>query len=177
MRAWAKMIGLVAVALLVAEFIVGRPLHRVPPGEPAPDFALQDLSGRQVALKGLRGQVVALNFWASWCAPCRYEMPDLAEVWRRNHDRCFEILGVAEQSGGDDEVRAASQLFGIPYPVLNDRSGAVADLFKVPGFPRTYLIDTEGRIREVFDGALSREELERVIAPLLPVSAGACPRT
>src|SRR3990172_11744285 len=82
---------------------------KAPPGTTAPGFALQDTDGRRVSLEGLKGRVVAVNFWATWCGPCQEEIPDLAKIYSANKSKCFEMLGVAEESGARDEVVAAAR--------------------------------------------------------------------
>ncbi len=178
MSGWAKLAGLVVATLLGVQLLVQgtRSKGGVAVGAPAPALALPDLDGHTFDLQKLKGRVVAVNFWATWCGPCQFELPTLAETWLKNHDRCFEILGVAEESGNDADLKLAGQKLGIPYPILNDVGGTLADRFKVPGYPRTYLIDTEGKIRRIYDGALRPGELERAIGPLLPKAPQSCPR-
>jgi cytochrome c biogenesis protein CcmG/thiol:disulfide interchange protein DsbE len=113
--------------------------------------------------------VVAVNFWASWCGPCLAEMPELAEVWRRNRGRCFELLGVAEESAREDVLEVSGK---VPYPVLVDERAEAAAAWKVPGYPHTYLVDAEGRLVKVFRGAVRGRDLEDAVRPLLPAS---CP--
>jgi cytochrome c biogenesis protein CcmG/thiol:disulfide interchange protein DsbE len=167
-KPWAK-IALLAVAAVVVTQLLVRPPARVERGAPAPPLALPDLQGRTVDLSGLRGRVVAVNFWATWCGPCLAEIPELAEVWRRHQGGCFELLGVAEESDRADVARAAADM---PYPVLVDGRRQVGDAWGVPGYPHTYLVDREGRLVQVFRGAVTRRDLEDAIAPLLPSS---CP--
>ncbi len=140
-----------------------------PPGEAAPPLALRDLAGRTVDLAKLRGKVVAVNFWATWCAPCLEEIPELAQVWSEHRGGCFELLGVAEESAREDVARIAAT---IPYPVLFDERAVALSAWRVPGYPRTYLLDRDGKIRHVFEGALRKRQLEEAIRPLLP---DACP--
>jgi cytochrome c biogenesis protein CcmG/thiol:disulfide interchange protein DsbE len=142
----------------------------------APALALPDLSGRPVSLASLQGRAVAVNFWASWCPPCRAEIPELSAYYRENHDRCFEMLGVAESSGGRDDVAAAATRLGIAYPVLLDPDGAAAGRFGVDGLPHTVIIDAQGKVRSVFEGAIGREELNAALGPLLPPRGTPCPR-
>jgi cytochrome c biogenesis protein CcmG/thiol:disulfide interchange protein DsbE len=136
---------------------------------PAPPLSLPALDGRVVDLAALRGKVVAVNFWATWCAPCQRELPELAAAWVANRDRCFELLGVVEESARDDVEALAGR---IPYPVLIDPRAEAAAAWKVAGYPRTYLLDPEGRVRKIFEGALRRDELEAAVARLRPAS---CP--
>jgi cytochrome c biogenesis protein CcmG/thiol:disulfide interchange protein DsbE len=169
MKSWTKLAVLVLAAVVAGQLLVGRSSPPVPAGDDAPPLALPDLAGTTVDLAKLRGKVVAVNFWASWCPPCREELPELAEVWTEHRGRCFELLGVAEESAREDVVRIAS---AIPYPVLLDEKAEALSSWRVAGYPRTYLLDTEGKVRRVFDGALRKRQLEEAIRPLLPAT---CP--
>lgn len=167
MRPWLKLALLALTAVVVTQILVQKAGKPLAAGAPPPPLTLPDLQGRPVDLAALRGKVVAVNFWATWCAPCRQELPELAEAWAANHDRCFELLGVVEESAREDVVAAASR---IPYPVLVDQRAEAAAAWQVTAYPRTYLVDAEGKVRQVFDGPVSRRELEAAAAPLLPPS-------
>src|SRR5512143_219218 len=115
MKSWAKLAVLVVAAVVGAQLLVRGWQPRRSSGagaSPAPSLSLADLGGKRIDLASLRGKVVAVNFWATWCAPCQFEIPEIAEVWRENRDRCFEVLGVAEESAVED-VRRMSP--AIPY--------------------------------------------------------------
>ncbi len=169
MSRWLKVAVLIVAAVMVTRLALQR--SRPPPasGAPAPALALADLAGRRMDLAELRGRVVAVNFWATWCGPCQLEIPELARAWEENHGRCFEILGVAEESARDDLEKASAR---IPYPVLVDDRGDVAAGWKVLGYPNTFVVDTEGKVRQIFQGAVRRDELLEAVKPLLPAS---CP--
>jgi len=165
-----KLAILAVAAIVVAQLFVQRSEPVFAEGAAAPPLALADLAGRQVDLASLKGRVVAVNFWASWCGPCQEEIPELAAVWSENRDRCFEILGVAEESAREDVVRLAS---AIPYPILLDARAEALTPWRVQAYPRTYLVDAEGKVRQVFQGALRKQQLEKAIRPLLPAT---CPQ-
>jgi cytochrome c biogenesis protein CcmG/thiol:disulfide interchange protein DsbE len=172
MRPWLKVVLLVLLAGVGALLLTPDPgTGGTLVGEAAPAFLLPDLAGRETSLASLRGRAVVLNFWATWCAPCLEEMPALAAAWRDSRGRCLEILGVAEESGRE-EVRAEAARMGVGFPVLLDARGEVARAYGVTGYPRTYLVDAEGKVRQVFTGKVSRERLEAALAPLVPAT---CP--
>jgi cytochrome c biogenesis protein CcmG/thiol:disulfide interchange protein DsbE len=176
MRSWVKLLVLGAAAVVAAEIVLRAPDPKAPPpGAPAPAFSLPDLGGREVSLGSLKGRVVAVNFWATWCGPCREEIPDLARVYAENRGKCFEMLGVAEESGSREEVAEAAGKLGVNYPVLLDDKAEAGDAFRIPGYPRTFLIDHEGRIRKVFEGQVEKAELDVALAPLLAEAPRSCP--
>jgi cytochrome c biogenesis protein CcmG/thiol:disulfide interchange protein DsbE len=172
MKSWLKLGSLVLLGFAVAQVLLrdaGGELPQV--GKAAPPLRLPDLEGRPVDLASLRGRVVAVNFWATWCPPCRDELPALSEVWRSGRARCLEVLGVTGESTRED-VQEMVRSFGVPYPVLLDADGAVGRAWGLVGYPRTYLLDGEGTVRRVFTGAVTRSALETAAAPFLPA---ACP--
>jgi len=134
--------------------------------QPAPDFALDDLEGRSVRLSDLRGQVVLVNLWATWCPPCRAEMPDLAALYQAYKDQGFIILGV------DDQERAQTVADFMarnpaPYPILLDPDSRVARAFRVNYLPASFLIDRRGVLRATLPGQSARVRLENALKPLL----------
>jgi cytochrome c biogenesis protein CcmG/thiol:disulfide interchange protein DsbE len=170
MRPWLKLVLLVLLAGVGALLLTPDPgTGGALVGEAAPAIVLPDLAGRETSLASLRGRAVALNFWATWCAPCLEEMPALSAAWRASRGRCLEVVGIAEESGRE-EAQAEVARMGIGFPILMDAKGDVARAYGVTGYPRTYLIDGEGKVRQVFTGKVSRERLEAALAPLVPAS-------
>jgi peroxiredoxin len=138
-------------------------------GIPAPDLELERLDGGTVRLRDLRGKVVLLNFWASWCVPCREEMPLLAAIYRDYHAQGLEILGVNLTSQDDfGEVRKFVEEFDLPFPILLDPNGRAERDYRIFGVPTTVFITREGIVHRVKVGILKgREDVEQTIRPLL----------
>jgi peroxiredoxin len=137
--------------------------------EPAPDVQLKTTDGKPLKLSELRGQVVLLNFWATWCVPCRSEIPGLNEMQRDLAGRGLKVLGVST-SDSADLVREYQKDVRQDYTVaLGD--DAVAASYAVGVLPTTFVIDREGRIRHKIIGEKSRAEFEALVAPLLDEQA------
>ena len=123
----------------------------------APDFVLARLDGEgDVRLSELRGKVVVLNFWASWCIPCKKEAPYLETVWQENRRRGVVVLGVDAKDFRVDARRFARR-FGLTFPLAYDGPGDTLDDFGVTGFPETFVLDRQGRVVEAFAGAVDAE--------------------
>lgn len=138
-------------------------------GFPAPDLSLETLGGQRLALADRRGQVVVVNFWASWCGPCRAEMPALQRLYSDMSGRGLEILAV-NSTVQDSQATAQSfaDEFGLSFPILLDRDGAATHAYRVQALPSTFVIDRQGVIRSVlYGGPLSEATLRAAIDPLL----------
>ena len=139
----------------------------------APDFALKDADGRTVRLSDYRGKVVLLDFWATWCDPCRYEIPWFMEMERKRKDRGFAVLGVSMDDDGWEAVKPFIAELGVNYRVLvgNDE---IAQLYGgVDALPTTFLIDREGKIAFVHVGLGNRRDFEDGVEQLLQTPAPA----
>ena len=122
-------------------------------GGPAPDFLLSDLQGREIALAAQRGRVVFVNFWATWCPPCREEAPSLQRLYDQVGSENFEILAVSiDAPSARDEVAEFGREFGLTFPILLDPQKGAHRAFGVTGVPETYMIDPQGRVVERFIG-------------------------
>lgn len=135
----------------------------------APEFSLVDPAGEQIALQDMDGAVIVLNFWASWCPPCRAEMPDLREVYLENRDRGLEVVAV--NSTFQDSRSAAlafADEFDLPFTLLFDETGVVSNRYLVRALPTTFFIDREGVIRKVIvGGPMSTTTLQTTVESLL----------
>jgi peroxiredoxin len=138
-------------ALLVTAFAATSLASSGLEGQPAPDFALKSSTGENLRLSEYRGDVVMINFWATWCGPCRQEMPLLDELYTRYARVGFSLLGV----NIDDDSRRAMQMIdelGVHFPVLFDSRKEVSRLYEVDAMPVTVLVDREGVVRYVHHG-------------------------
>lgn len=120
-------------------------------GQTAPDFALKSSSGENLRLSEYRGDVVMVNFWATWCGPCRQEMPLLDELYARYGRVGFSLLGVNIDDNRSKAMNMVSEL-GVSFPVLFDSTKEVSKLYDVEAMPVTVLIDREGTVRYVHHG-------------------------
>ena len=120
-------------------------------GQKAPDFALKSSTGENLRLSEYRGDVVMINFWATWCGPCRQEMPLLDELYNRYQRVGFNLLGVNIDDDSSRAMQMAEEL-GIDFPVLFDASKEVSRLYEVEAMPVTVLVDREGTVRYVHHG-------------------------
>jgi len=132
-----------------------------------PEFTLPDLNGRNVSLRSFEGkQIVVLNLWATWCGPCRHEIPDFNAVYEIYKDRGVEFLGLSVDSDAAEVVPPFLKELPIAYPVLLG-SQELSFRYGVRGLPTTFIIDKSGRVQRRFVGMINREALERELQKLL----------
>jgi peroxiredoxin len=136
------------------------------PGQLAFDFSLSDVNGQRIKLSDLHGHPVVINFWATWCPPCRQEAPALQAAYQRYRDRGVIWLGVDLREDAKEVLKFASQ-FSLTYPLLLDGDGVVSDRYQVRGIPTTVFLDTEGVIRARHVGPLTEDKISEYLTPLL----------
>ncbi len=139
-------------------------------GGPAPGFKLATFDGHEISLEDLRGKAVVLNFWATWCGPCRTEMPDLQAFYDDHRPQGLELIGVNIQESAED-VTQYRQMLGISFPTVLDSDGSVTREYLVRGVPSTFFIDPQGTIRQVQIGPLNRKGLNEKLARTLESDA------
>ena len=126
-------------------------------GQLAPDFEISDFDGSRHTLSDFRGQVVYVNFWATWCGPCRKEMPQFVAAYEAHRDEGLVVIGLNLQES-ESIIRPFTEDFGIDFPVLIDRDGEVGDDYRLLGLPATYFIGRDGVIESAFIGPFEAEE-------------------
>jgi thiol-disulfide isomerase/thioredoxin len=162
-------------------YLVGEAREGLRVGDLAPELSwttddgatatLADLDGNPVTLESLRGKLVWLNFWASWCPPCQGETPVLRELDERYRDQGLAIVGVAVQETAPDVVKAYVERYGLAYPIGFDATANVFDTYKVFALPTQYFIGPDGRILGVVNGPIDEAEGAKLIEGWLPDGA------
>jgi peroxiredoxin len=139
--------------------------------KPAPDFALKDADGKVVHLSDYRGKVVLLDFWATWCGPCKIEIPWFMDMQRQDKDRGFEVLGVAMDDEGWEAVKPFVSKIGVNYRIVIGNDTTAQLYGGVDALPTTFLIDRTGRIAAVHIGLTSKKDFEDGVEQLLQAPA------
>ncbi len=132
----------------------------------APEFSLPALDGRQVSLNDLRGQIVLINFWATWCPPCRAEMPEIQALYESHRGQNFTVLAI-NQAEDDRSASQFAQQLRLTFPILLDRDGAIARQYQLQALPTSFFIDRDGVIRAASLGQMNRAYMEAELAKLL----------
>lgn len=174
-------VGLIVVALIVGGVGIGldaaetddstsaNSLEPAPvAGHPAPDFTLKTPDGRKISLSDFKGQPVIINFWATWCGPCRVEMPHLQAAYEAHQADGLVVLGVnLTERDSPQHVPDFLAEFGLTFPVVLDEDGSVAETYRVFGQPASIFVDKDGIIHQVFQGPVNEQFINERVAELL----------
>ena len=133
----------------------------------APQFALKDVNGRTVRLSDYHGRVVLINFWATWCPPCRAEMPDLVRLQREHAKQGLQIIGITYPPERKDRVRRFARSLKVNYPIVLGTREIKARFTSEETLPLTVVINRDGKVTDIISGILLREEFDEKIKPLL----------
>ena len=143
----------------------------------APDFGLKDLSGRTVRLSDLRGKVVVLNFWATWCPPCRHEIPWFIDLQKKYGPKGLQVVGVSMDSASPADVAEFAKRMGINYTVAMGDSQVAARYGGVRVLPTTFYIGRDGRIIRSVPGLITQNQIEQIVTTALAVQPQEPPRS
>jgi thiol-disulfide isomerase/thioredoxin len=142
-------------------------------GTPAPNFTLQTLDGKNLSLSDLRGKAVLVNFWATWCGPCKIETPWLVEMQNQYGSAGLQVVGVAMDDSGKDEIEKFAKDMGVNYPVLMGKE-AVGDAYGgIPALPESFFVGRDGKIVDRIIGLKGRDEIEDAVKKALGTQVGA----
>lgn len=171
-------VGLILFLVLPGAQISGSSVHPSPgtkttqplaiapvEGAIAPDFALPTPGGDEVNLYNLRGKVVLLNFWATWCGPCRLEMPSLQDRFDLLSDQGFTVLGINFDEP-EGLVAQYGEDLGLTFPLLLDKGGRIQEVYRIRGYPTSIFVDREGMIKILHIGIMSESQLDEYLAEM-----------
>lgn len=153
--------------LWVAALFLASAVAHAQEARKAPALALKDIRGRTVRLSDYKGRVVLLNFWATWCPPCRAEMPDLVKMQRRHAKQGLQVVGVTYPPEKISRVRRFARRLGVNYPIALGTKRTKGLFAQTDTLPLTIVIDREGQIRDTIEGILLPDEFEQKVRPLL----------
>lgn len=159
------LVPIIAIILLIGVYLLSRPSKTNDAAPTAPDFSFSLLNGKRINLSDYQGKPVVINFWASWCPPCRAEAPTLTKIANRYKGQ-VQFLGVVYQDS-EANARAFIKEFGIPYPNGIDVDGKITAAYKVTGVPETFFVDKDGRLQGHWIGAIDEPTLTGYIDKLL----------
>ena len=151
----------------VAGLLLASTVAHAQEAQKAPPLALKDIRGRTVRLSDYKGRVVLLNFWATWCPPCRAEMPDLVKMQREYAKQGLQVVGVTYPPETVSRVRRFARRLGVNYPIALGTKETKSLFARTDTLPVTVVIDRDGNIRDTIEGIMLPEEFEQKVKPLL----------
>lgn len=161
-------LGLLLVALVFALYssFVKDP-NAVKVGSTAPNFSLEQLNGPEMSLSDLKGKGVVLNFWGTWCEPCKAEMPALQQKYEALKDKGLVVVGV-NIGEAPVTVEPFVKQMGVNFPILLDRNSQITKLYRIGPIPTTFFVSPDGKVEEIFIGQMNEAMIESKVAKILP---------
>jgi thiol-disulfide isomerase/thioredoxin len=156
-----------SVLLSIMVLLPGVPSRAEPTGKAAPDWQLSDVNGKPLKLADFKGKVVVLDFWATWCPPCRAEIPGLVALQKKYAGRGLSVIGVSLDERGPAVVKPFMERFAINYPVVMGNDKVLADYGGISAIPTTFVIDRDGNLVAAHQGYTDQATFESEISPLL----------
>ncbi|MCW1928224.1 thiol-disulfide oxidoreductase ResA [Bhargavaea beijingensis] len=136
-------------------------------GDTAPDFELVDLEGNTHRLSDYRGEGVFLNFWGTWCGPCKKEMPHMEKYFKEFEDKGVNILAV-NIAESDLKVQSFANTYGLTFPIVIDKTNSVRDAYNVRPLPTTFLVGPDGKVKKIIQQEMSEEQIKAYMESIMP---------
>lgn len=155
-----------AVALAIYKTLDDGEQQTVDEGMEAPDFQLQTLDGKEMKLSELQGQAVLLNFWATWCEPCRDEMPAIQKVYEKHRDKGLEVVGV-NIAESQLTVKGFVRQLDLTFPIVFDKERKVVDQYRIGPIPTSLFIDSDGKVVRMVKGQMDEAQIENYVLEAL----------
>ncbi len=161
------LVALIGLAIAIYQITTLDVSNKPKVGEEAPDFKLKQLNGEEMQLSQLRGKAVMINFWGTWCEPCRTEMPAMQKAYEKYKDQGFEIVAV---NIAETEIAVSNFVedYGLTFPILMDAQKEIVRQYKIGPLPSSIFVDPQGKITQFIEGPLEVAQLELYINPILP---------
>ncbi|KGR89709.1 hypothetical protein CD30_15625 [Ureibacillus massiliensis 4400831 = CIP 108448 = CCUG 49529] len=134
----------------------------------APQFTLKNMNGTAVNLSDFKGKIVILNFWATWCPPCREEMPDMQRFYEKNKENGIEIVAVnlTNLDNGVQAIESFIQDYGLTFPILLDKDGVVGSMYEILTIPTSFIIDTDGGVFQKIVGPMNEQMMNEIVSSI-----------
>jgi cytochrome c biogenesis protein CcmG/thiol:disulfide interchange protein DsbE len=156
-----------SIAMVACLLLLSIPARGQDSPSPAPNFSLKTNNGKAIELKGFAGKVVVVNFWATWCGPCRAEIPAMLQVYQKYKDKGLEIVGISLDDGGWTVVNPFVEKMKIVYPVVLGSQKVVSDFGGFDGIPMTFIVDKKGNIIARHLGMMTAAQFEKLVKTAL----------
>ncbi|MFD1862596.1 thiol-disulfide oxidoreductase ResA [Planococcus chinensis] len=167
MRSAILLVLIAAIGYTIYNSVTAKDVMILEPGDEAPNFSLTDLEGNQHKLSDYKGQGVFLNFWGTWCEPCKEEMPAMASQYADYKDKGVQVLAV-NIAQSDFEVKSFADQYGLTFPVVIDKTKDVMTAYNIRPLPTTVLVNPEGDIERIITGEMTEQDIQGYMESIKP---------